>query len=121
LILNADSPGCLQLWDRLLDWPGRVVTYSVDGSKLLVEPATFEAYDVCLDGETSFRVRTRIGPAFPEDRVINLQLPGAYNIENALAALTAAHLVGVNADTIIDTWKNLAVSVAASRSVFRDN
>jgi len=32
-----------------------------------------------------------------------LQLPGAHNIQNALAALTAAHLVGVAADTIIET------------------
>ncbi len=103
LILNADSPGCLELLARLHDWSGRVVTYSVEGSPLLAEPAAFEAYDVQLAGETSFRVRTRSGATFPEHRVLHLQLPGAHNVENALAALAAAHTLGVDAETIART------------------
>src|SRR5437868_6034324 len=50
LILNADSPGCLELRNRLGDWPGRIVTYAIEAN------ASFQAYDVKLDGETSFRV-----------------------------------------------------------------
>ncbi len=111
LILNADSPGCLELRQRLTDWSGRIVTYSVSSNAVGVSrtdtsedkdlPEFVQAYDVKLDGETSFRVRTRIGEAFPEERVIHLQLPGIHNIQNALSALTAAHIVGANADTII--------------------
>ncbi len=105
LILNANSPGCLELLARLVDWPGDIVTYTVNESgaakqSIQNEPATFEAYDLKLDGETSFRVRAHTDDAFPEDRVIHLQLPGAHNIENALAALCVARVVGVDAETI---------------------
>lgn len=111
LILNADSPDCLELQKRLIDWPGRIVTYSVEASQTMnlslagrsAPDATFTAYDVRLDGETSFRVRSTAAQRFPEDRVIALQLPGLYNVQNALAALAAASIVGVDADTIVQT------------------
>jgi UDP-N-acetylmuramate--alanine ligase len=103
LVLNADSAGCLELLERLRDWQGQVVTYSVAGSPLLRQPATFEAIDVKLDGETSFRVKANGATTFPEEQIIRLQLPGVYNVENALAALIVARLVGVEADTIVHT------------------
>src|SRR2546423_1347473 len=31
LILNADSPGCFELLARLEGWPGRVMTYAIEG------------------------------------------------------------------------------------------
>ncbi|HLJ32357.1 MAG TPA: Mur ligase domain-containing protein [Ktedonobacteraceae bacterium] len=62
--------------------------------------ATFEAFDVRLEGETSFRVRSQDGTAFSRDIVFHLNLPGIHNVENALAALTAASIVGVDAGTI---------------------
>lgn len=104
LILNADSPGCLDLRKRLQDWPGRILTYSLAGESIMPEPANVEAFALKLDGETSFRVRTRENAedsAFPEDLEIHLQLPGGYNIQNALAALTAARAVGVDPDAIV--------------------
>ena len=104
LVLNADSPGCLDLRNRLHDWPGRIVTYSLAGESIMPEPVNVEAFALKLDGETSFHVRVRGVPEdadFPEDLEIRLQLPGAYNIQNALAALTAAHAVGVDPDTIV--------------------
>jgi UDP-N-acetylmuramate--alanine ligase len=111
LIVNADSPGCLDLLARLNSWSGRIVTYSVAGLKSIRQPVhrssiAFEAYDVKLAGETSFRVRVSGFEAeggFTPEQVIHLQLPGLYNIQNALAALTAAHLVGVDATTIAKT------------------
>jgi UDP-N-acetylmuramate--alanine ligase len=102
LLLNADNAGCLELLERLQDWSGRILTFSIEGANLLSEPPAFEAYDLKLDGETSFKVRSRIGDAFPE-RVIRLRLPGVFNIENALSALAAAHCIGVPADSIINT------------------
>jgi UDP-N-acetylmuramate--alanine ligase len=103
LVINVDSQGCLDLLARLRDWPGRVVTYSVTGAPLVKQPATFEAFDIKLDGETSFRVHANNGETFPEERVLHLQLPGAHNIENALAALTVARLVGVDVETVVRT------------------
>ena len=97
VVLNADSPGCWELQARLQGWPGRIITYSTGHSARPGEPVDLEAYDIKLEGETSFRVRAHVGTVFPEDLVVRLPLPGRYNIENALAALTAAHLLGVEA------------------------
>ncbi len=103
LVLNVDSQGCLDLRARLRDWSGRVITYST-GHALLPEDAMMvEAFDIRLDGETSFRVRARGGIAFPEDLTLHLQLPGEHNIENALAALIVARLVGVDASVVART------------------
>lgn len=103
LVINADSQGCLDLLARLGDWPGRIITYSVEGSPLLEQPATFEAFAIKLDGETSFQVRAHGAASFPEEQVLHLQLPGAHNIENALSALVVARLVGVDVATIVRT------------------
>jgi UDP-N-acetylmuramate--alanine ligase len=97
LILNANSPGCLELRNRLGDWPGRIVTYAIEAN------ATFQAYDVKLDGETSFRVHYQDGKAVLGGRAIHLQLPGMHNVQNALAALTMARLVGVDDEIIVKT------------------
>ena len=105
LILNAGSPGCLELRNRLTGWNGRIVTYAVRTSSASSwdEHPTFEAYDVKLDNETSFRVRAHEGPPFPEERVISLQVPGVHNIENALASLSAASIIGIEAKKIVDS------------------
>jgi UDP-N-acetylmuramate--alanine ligase len=111
LVLNADSPGCLELRDRLTDWPGQIAFYAVDGASVAEtqlnvlskgrERRIFEAYDVQLDGETSFRVRRADGTSW--EKTIHLRLPGLHNIQNAMAALTAASLVGINPDSITRT------------------
>ncbi len=125
LIVNIDSPGCLDLLTRLSDWTGRVITYSVEGlqpdmgtmeSNLVPDAseagyievpvgeqktATFEAFDVRLDGETSFKIRS--GDASVVDEPIQLQLPGVHNVENALAAFVAAQMVGADAATLVKT------------------
>jgi UDP-N-acetylmuramate--alanine ligase len=156
LILNADNAGCLQLLERLQDWSGRILTFSIEGERernilgtnvssifntqkehdrsgpyitdnkvpiesscnlspsvgtpahyqefapAKSEPPAFEAYDIKLDGETSFRVRIHVGDAFPEC-AIHLRLPGIFNIENALSALAIAHCIGIPANSIINT------------------
>lgn len=96
LIVNSDSRGCQDLLARLHDWTGRTVTYSVTGVR-----ATFEAYDVRLDGETSFKVRSN-GVDLVE-QPIHVQLPGAHNVENVLAALVAARTVGAELPTLVKT------------------
>lgn len=95
LILNAGSPGCLELRQRIADWSGRVLTYAVEEGEPI--EADFVACNLRLDGETSFKVRTKSGQSGLEERVISLRLPGAHNIENALAALVAATSVGIDA------------------------
>lgn len=103
LLINGDDEGCLQLRARLTDWPGRILTYSVGAALSLGEAADYEAYDIKLDGETSFRLRSRVGESFPEDRIVSLQLPGIHNIDNATTALAAAHCLGIAAETAITT------------------
>jgi UDP-N-acetylmuramate--alanine ligase len=114
LILNVDSAGCLELRERLGNWKGRIITYAVAGLSqkdvtttlsLADTQADYIAYDVKLEGETSFRVRSQEinGKTFPTDRIIHLELPGVHNVQNALAALTAAHTIGVDVDVITRT------------------
>jgi UDP-N-acetylmuramate--alanine ligase len=94
LIMNVGSPGCLELRQRVVDWPGRVLTYAVEEGAAV--EADYVAYELKLDGETSFKVRAQSGSTGLEGRAISLRLPGAHNVENALAALIAATLAGVD-------------------------
>ncbi len=105
LVLNADSSGCLDLFTRLRGWPGRLITYSVEGLHPAGLPEleaaeTYWATAIQLDGKTSFRVRGRIDTAL-NGREIRLQLPGIHNIENALAALVMARILGADPDSLI--------------------
>lgn len=108
LILNVDSPGCLELQARIAqsgDWHGRIITYAVEGAGETKE-AHFVAYDVKLEGETSFRLRTVGDNLFGHslvDQTVSLQLPGIHNVQNALAALTAAASVGIDPRVTIRT------------------
>jgi len=93
LIGNARSSGCLELLERVSDWPGRILTYAVEENEHI--EADFVALDLQLDGGTSFRVRTKAGSPALDGQLIHLKLPGMYNVENALAALSAATSIGV--------------------------
>ena len=122
LIMNADSPGCLELLKRLSDWTGRILMYAVDGLANTAMTnagnvpagvrtlADYTAYDVELEAKTSYRVRSREdeGNTFLKDKVIHLRLPGIHNIQNALAALIAAHCTGIHDDVIIRTLENFS-------------
>jgi UDP-N-acetylmuramate--alanine ligase len=122
LVVNRDSEGCLDLLARLHDWSGRVILYGVEGFVERVQPverhdarhvspvqeqhATFEAYDVRLDGETSFRVRVRGEDVV--NRAIHLRLPGIHNIQNALAALAAAQIMDADPATLVSTLETFS-------------
>jgi UDP-N-acetylmuramate--alanine ligase len=119
LVLNADSPGCLELHARLNDWDGRVVFYHIEHNQQAAQTeqqiiaqgqaTVFIAHDVQLEGETSFRVKARDATGEKdvlEERRLHLSLPGLYNVENALAALTVAQLIGVDASTIVKTLES---------------
>jgi UDP-N-acetylmuramate--alanine ligase len=112
LILNADSPGCLELLRRLNGWHGQVALYKTSDMQPLSNlPGlmTFAAYDIKLDGQTSFRVNTSgTAVAFSPDIEIHLALPGLHNIQNALAALTVAHLMGVDGATMAKTLSSFS-------------
>ena len=99
LIVNIDSSGCRELLGRIADWPGRIITYAIEAQ------ADFAAYDLKLDGETSFHVRATDG-SFAEQKNIHLQLPGAHNIQNALAALTAARAIDLDENVIVRTLED---------------
>ena len=55
------------------------------------------------DGITHFHLRTHHSAATPIERVFHYSLPGIYNIENALAALAAAHAAKIPLDSALNT------------------
>jgi UDP-N-acetylmuramate--alanine ligase len=89
LVLNADSEGCRALMERMASWPGRQITYALDA------PARYTGSNVQLAGETSFGVRTADGRDLGR---FTLLLPGRFNVENALGAIAAADVLGVEPD-----------------------
>ncbi len=107
LILNANSSGCQDLYAKISDWEGHILTYGVEEEGERVE-ADFVAYDLQLDGETSFLVRAREGLETLTGRRIYLRIPGAYNIENALAALSAATLAGIDPLTTVGVLESFS-------------
>src|SRR5260370_10563554 len=71
LILNADSPGCLELRERLGDWTGQIVMYATEGlsNTEMTQPGSvpvaahrlsnYTVFDLNLEGRTSFQVRSQ--------------------------------------------------------------
>jgi UDP-N-acetylmuramate--alanine ligase len=86
LVLNADSPGCLDTLHQLGGWLGCVRTFS------LGDPAAdVRATEIRTEGESSFTLvmgDTEVGR-------VHLLIPGVHNIANALAAAAAADVIGV--------------------------
>lgn len=115
-VVNASNAGCRVLLERLHDWPGRIVTYAAEhtGRDLSDEEsaANYIAYDVREDAalhETHFRIRVQgldSAEAFPVGRAFRYSLPGIFNVENALAALAAAHVAGVSYDSALGTLEH---------------
>jgi UDP-N-acetylmuramate--alanine ligase len=99
LILNAGSPGCLELRQRLGDWPGRVLTYAAEEAES--READFVACDLQLSQQTGFKIRARDNAHRLAGQTVALRLPGAHNVENALAALVAASSVGIDTGVAI--------------------
>ena len=101
LLLNADNTGCLELLERLRDWPGRVLTFSIEDERNKSGSCapTLEAYDIKLDGETSFRVRVcdksggRDKNAFQGPYTTGNRVPSGYELPNDLSPIgSCAHL-----------------------------
>ncbi len=92
LILNADSPGCLDVLRELGEWPGDVRTFGVESAT-----ADVRALDIIVAGQTSFTL-VMDGAALGR---VTLQTPGRHYVANALAATTAASLLGVPHAAII--------------------
>lgn len=86
LILNADSPGCLDVLRELGDWPGVVRTFGIEA-----ETADVRARAISVAGETSFTLEVD-GASLGR---VTLQTPGRHYVANALAATTAAAVLGV--------------------------
>jgi UDP-N-acetylmuramate--alanine ligase len=87
LIMGAEGKGVIEFCRRLSDWPGRILTYGLNPAS----KPDFLGMDVQLSGETSFELRhrdTSLGR-------FNLLVPGRHAIEDAIAAIAAAGLLGV--------------------------
>ncbi|MBR2764820.1 MAG: UDP-N-acetylmuramate--L-alanine ligase [Blautia sp.] len=89
LVINADTPCHEQVTEGL---PCHVVTYGLDNE------ADYTACDITWDkyGHASFTVRfqgKKIGSFY-------LKVPGLHNVSNALAAIAAARVIGLDTDVI---------------------
>ena len=95
LVLNADNPGCLDVRARLdAGWPGVVRTFGIEAAD-----ADVRALEVCVAGETSFRLLLR-GQDLGR---VALRTPGVASVANALAATAAADVIGVPTEVIAPT------------------
>lgn len=94
LVLNADSPGCLDVLEQLRagGWPGVARTFGVECAT-----ADVRAEDVRVGGETTF---TLLLQGTSAGRV-TLHTPGQHYVYNALAAAAAAQVLGVPANSIV--------------------
>ena len=95
VVLNADSPGCLDVRGRRgAEWPGVVRTFGIESAD-----ADVRGVEVRVGGETSFRLLLR-GQDLGR---VTLRTPGVHNVANALAAAAAADVLGVAAECIAPT------------------
>ncbi len=86
LIVNADSPGCMDTLSQLGEWPGRVRTFGLER-----KDADVQASGISTSGETRF---TLVMDGNPIGEV-SLRTPGRHYVANALAAAAAADMLGV--------------------------
>jgi UDP-N-acetylmuramoyl-L-alanyl-D-glutamate--2,6-diaminopimelate ligase len=85
-VVNVDDAYGRRLAGELVTGDGDVLTFSAAGAE-----ADFRATDVDFDASgTSFSARTPGGVI-----EVRMPLPGHFNVENALAAVAAAHALGV--------------------------
>jgi UDP-N-acetylmuramate--alanine ligase len=92
LVLNADSPGCLDVLAQLGSWPGRVRRFGLDN-----EDVDVSAEEIRDDTETSFILKLR-GAALGR---VTLGIPGRHNIANAVAAAAAADALGIAPELLV--------------------
>lgn len=120
-VQSFDSKGCV-FCGRELEFSQRYFAhmgdYSCPGCNFTRPDAKFTASEICLKGVESSRVRLSSGNGSIE---INLNLPGIYNIYNALSAFAAAKSLGIPDDAI---GRSLEKSTAAfgrtEKLVFND-
>jgi UDP-N-acetylmuramate--alanine ligase len=94
LVLNADSPGCLDVLAQLDAWPGRVRRFGLERADV-----DASAEDIRDDTETSFTLRLQ-GRTLGR---VTLRMPGMHNIANAVAAAAAADALGIAPDLLVPT------------------
>jgi len=92
LVLNADSPGCMEVRDMLNDWRGLTWTFGIAAND-----ADVRADAVSVGGETSFDLSVR-GERLGR---VTLRSPGRHAVANALGATAGALALGVPKDALI--------------------
>ncbi len=92
LVLNADSPGCLDVRAQLGDWPGTVYTFGIESDDTDVRATHL------VGGEST---RFTLNAGRQELGVVSLATPGTHNIYNALAAAAAADVIGVPRNVLV--------------------
>jgi UDP-N-acetylmuramate--alanine ligase len=100
LVLNMDSPGCLDVQAQLGRWAGRARTFGIENlsADVRAEPSVKEngQFTLIIDNHA-------LGD-------VHLTTPGAHNVYNALAAAAAADVLGVAHEVLapaLSAWRGL--------------
>nr|MCR4804390.1 hypothetical protein [Clostridia bacterium] len=100
VFLNLDTDRLERIWDAAKDAGCRLITYSVNGHP----DADFSAVNVHKEGGyTCFGIQNR-----ENESVMNfsISIPGAFNVENAMAAVLLCRWLGVPANAIAEGLKD---------------
>jgi UDP-N-acetylmuramate--alanine ligase len=91
LVLNQDDSGCLDVRDRLENWPGRVRTFGIQSKAADVRADHLGTgtggFQLVVDG-------TNVG-------AVTLTTPGIHSVYNALAASAAATVLGISPEVLV--------------------
>ncbi|MGO8946620.1 MAG: UDP-N-acetylmuramate--L-alanine ligase [Ktedonobacterales bacterium] len=91
LVINADSPGCLDVRAQLGDWPGNVRTFGIESHS-----ADCRATDLATETNSfTLLINNQI------QGTVRLATPGSHYVYNALASVTAADVLGVPHDRLV--------------------
>lgn len=98
-ILNGDDPRVMK---KCQSWPGRKVTFSVTDPN-----ADYNASDIVVEPEQLHFTLHTSHPAPRTSHPFSIPLPGRHNLANLLAAIAAAHEVGMSLQEIAEAAQSI--------------
>ena len=98
LIVCADDPGAASLIPHARKAGVNVVAYSLQGDRTINSPLWVMASEVKANqnGGFDFLVSSNLGNTGSSATFVSLQVPGEYNVRNALAVLAIVDLLGLS-------------------------
>ncbi len=100
LVVCAEDPGAANLIPHVRKSGRNVVSYGMQGDVTINTPLWVQAREVKPNqrGGFDFLVTSNIGTAGSSSEFVSLQVPGQYNVRNALAVFAIVDLLGLARD-----------------------